>query len=309
MKTFATLTDDRLDAAVRRLDPASASLTPTEQHHADDLKARILMSGPDSNILGRPPGPGDELPSPKPRRRRLVLAGGAVVAVTAGLIAAPLFGDEERRPTAWSAVPTALSGGDARELGEGCLETTEKLISRPHSGEANGSFAPEQRRAMKVVVGERRGPYDFVILGNPAGFELTCLRHVTEQSPGASGSMFPLAAPAVTSISVSGHAQSIEGIKDGRFQRETATAVFGRVGADVTGVTLSTSAGPVTASVTNGWFAAVWPSTDPVDGDPYKDVTITLKLADETTTAPAAFDSFPGVDVPAELREPAPGAS
>lgn len=36
---------DRLDIAVRRLDPAVPQLTPGEQRRAEDLKNRILKSG------------------------------------------------------------------------------------------------------------------------------------------------------------------------------------------------------------------------------------------------------------------------
>lgn len=308
------LTGGRLDGAVRRLDPApTCALTDTEQHHADDLRARILGSVPDANIPGPPPPP-PEAPAPPPRRRRrLALAGGAVVAVTAGLLAAPLFGDEERRPAAWSATPTILPGDDARELGEDCLTTAERQFneSTGNRGPAgldfppDGSFEPEQRRSMTLAIGERRGPFDLVVLGNAAGYELTCSSHDGVDS-GAAWGTCPLLSPNTTSVSVGGSAESWEAVDDGRFRRETARTAFGPVGRDVTGVTLSTSVGPVTASVTNGWFAAVWPSADHVDGDPFKGVTITLTLADGTRTSPAAFASFPQRDVPPELLEPTP---
>ncbi|GGB86736.1 hypothetical protein N798_14020 [Knoellia flava TL1] len=300
------LTDERLDAAVARLDPSSPTLTASEQHHADDLRARILASAPDANVLGRPPVP---LPPSAARRRRTrwVLAGGAVAATTAALVIVPQLGDEATRPTAWSATPTALSRDDARELGEACLDTTQTLMSRPHST-AEGSFDPEQRRAMRVVVAERRGPYDAVVLGNAAGFNLTCLTFATDGwGPTVSGSQFPLVAPARDSASVGSDATSKEGLVDGRFRRETANIAYGRVGADVTGVELDTPAGRVTASVTHGWFAASWPSADPLDVDPMSTVRMTLTLADGRMTGPTAYDALPQRDVPAELQSsPAP---
>lgn len=320
MKTV-NLTDDRIDSALRRLDPASEVLTAAEQHHADDLKARILISAPDANILGRPPVPGDELPNPKPRRRRrLVLAGGAVVAVTAGLLAAPLFGDEERRPSAWSAVPTALPGDDARELGEKCMASAERTLGQPPPPPAGaeappeGSFAAEQRRAMRLVLGERRGPYDLVVLGNATGYELTCTfvdagTDTGADRPSIAGGAYPLRTPARSSVSVSGTAMTIAAepdaqVREGEPTRDESVAVaHGRLGADVRAVELSTPAGDVTATVTDGWFAATWPDWAGRSQDPFADVTVTLTLADGSRTAPVPYGSLPGRDIPPELLD------
>lgn len=317
MTSLDTLTDDRLDASLRRLDPASPVLSATEQHHADDLKARILMTAPDANILGRPPAPGDGLPVPTPqRRRRLTLAGGAVVAVSAALLAAPLFGDEERRPAAWSATPTALPGDDARELGEDCLATAERLHTDSNENRGpeelvfppDGSFEPEQRRSMKLVVGERRGPFDLIVLGNAAGYELECLSYDPDD-PVVSGGTYPLVAPSPTSVSVSGSAMGSPRTKDGRPGSDFLSVALGRVGEQVSGVTVSTPSREVTASVSNGWFVASWPEWVDRPNDPFKDVTITLTLADGTRTSPEAFASFPQRDVPPELLEPTPSSS
>lgn len=304
MTNLNSVTDDRLDAAVRRLDPAAAAgpgLSAAEQHRADDLRARILSTGPDENVLGRPP----TTPTPSPRgRRRWVLAGAAVVAVSAGLLVAPLFGDEERRPTAWSATPTALSNDTARELGERCLESVDRFMERPNQPPPEGSFTAEQRGAMRVVVAERRGPYDVVVLGNAAGYDLECTYMVGEEDPTAAGGPFPLITPSPSSVSVTGSGASTHRLVDGRSITETVSALYGRVGSDVSGVTLSTSAGDVTATVTNGWFAAVWPGTDPLDGDPFGKVTVTLTLADGTQAGPTAYKDLPQRDLPPELQEP-----
>ncbi|GAA4108004.1 hypothetical protein GCM10022415_00360 [Knoellia locipacati] len=298
MTTLDTRGSAQLDAAVRRLDPASPTLTDAQQRRALDLRERILASGPDANVLGRPP----QQPLPpaggsRRRRRRLVVAGGLVGAATAGVLVAPLLGDEPRE-AAWSATPTAMSADDARELGESCLDTAQRAIERPGSPPAQGSFAPEQRRAMRVVLGERRGPYEAVVLGNAAGYDLDCLS-VGSGVPVVSGGRYPMANPAVDGISLSGSAQSVEGADGAGAPGEMASTAFGRVGSQVTGVRLSTPAGPVTASVANGWFAAVWPGTDTIaKRDPFADVSVTLTLADGRTTGPTAYASFPQREVP-----------
>ncbi|PRY54109.1 hypothetical protein BCF74_12518 [Knoellia remsis] len=298
MTPTPTVSGHELDTLVRRLDPTSVGveLTAREARHRDDLKARILMSAAEST-------PTPQL-SPEPRRRtgrrRAVAAGLGVAAVTAaGLVVPQLFG-EERRPSAWSATPTALSADAAREAGEACLSATEKLVTRPNQPPPEGSFAPEQRRAMRVVVSERRGPYDLVVLANEAGFDLTCTSY-DGGDPMASGSRFPLTDPEATSVSVTGHAETFTSNGGPVAVTDGVTVVAGRVGAQVRGVTLLTPAGEVSASLSTGWFAASWPAWSNAPEDPFATVEISMTLADGTTTDPAPFASFPQRDVPAEL--------
>lgn len=309
-----SLTDDRLDAAVTRLDPAARTLTQAEQHRADDLKARLMTSEPDGNVLGRPSQPG---PARRRSRARWVALGAGLATVTAGLVLAPMFTDEEVRSTAWSATPTALSGDTARELGEQCLDAAEKGYARNRefgqSGgsaqEPDGSFDPDQRRAMRLVLGERRGPHDVVVMGNAAGYELTCSRHGDQGEPLASGGLYPLTTPAAASLSVTAQSEATERIRDGRFVRETLTIASGRVGRDIVGVRLDTPAGEVIATVRNGWFAASWPGSDPVDIGPLQDVTVTLVRDDGTTVGPIPFADLPGRDLPDGMIEDAPAPS
>lgn len=315
MKThlLRDLTDDRLDDAVRRLDPSTggSSLRAVEQHRADDLKARILSVGPDENVLGRPPQ------DPKPTRGRSglrwVLAGGAVVAVTAGLLAIPRFGagqghdgaTERTLPAASAVAPAGPATGvsdSAQKLGDKCVSDLKKFAGRP-PGKSVGSFSAKELDTMRVILGERHGEYDVVVLGNEAGYDAQCMYQVGGTEPSAKGGRFPLAEPPPTSVSVSLAAAMVDEMVDGKSVTISGAALYGRVGSQVVGVSVRTVQGEVAAPIRDGWFAAAWTDVDQDAG--HTKVAVTLTLADGRKVGPTAFSTFEQRKVPDTLFYPA----
>ncbi|KGN36171.1 hypothetical protein [Knoellia subterranea] len=320
MTNLNSVTDDRLDAAVRRLDPAATAgpgLSAAEQHRADDLRARILSTGPNENVLGRPPQ--DPTPTRGRPGLRWVLAGGAVVAVTAGLLAIPRFGAEQGddRPTAPAApaastshsasavvpaAPTTALSDVAQNLGDKCATDLKKFASRPPS-QAVGSFSAAQLDSMHTILGERHGAYDIVVLGNDAGYDAQCMYQVGGTEPSAKGGINPLETPSPSSVSVSLAGEITEGIVDGKFERKSGAALYGRVGSQVVGVSVRNFRGEVATTVRDGWFAAAW--TDLEQDPSHEKATVTLTLADGTKVGPTPFSDLAERSIPDTLFYPA----
>ena len=238
-----------ITAALRELDPAPATpLTEQEQRHADAQLARILTSPePDEGVAGaRPSRPG--------RRRVLVpaaLLATAVVGLSTFLGGGAAFAD-------WTATPTPLAPQTAVAAAATCR--------------AGMAMPPEISR---VLVGERRGGWTYVLLDGTAG-EGACLmpddlvgadvagdrearffgsydaEHVDPPEPAPDG--------LVETESMTGTVPL-----PGRLPLTTVDGLFvwvtGYAGSDVTRVVVDPPVGPdVVASLQDGRFAAWWPA-------------------------------------------------
>jgi hypothetical protein len=240
---------DRFDATLRELDPAATStLTEEERRRAGAVLAQILAAP-------APEPGGTEAGRPRGRRRRALvpaaLATAAVVALTTVLGGGSAFAD-------WSAVPTVLPAATAAAAATTCRSNLG--IGDP---------------GLRVVLGEQRGGWTYVLLDGPGG-EGACLMpdhmvgtsDATARRSGFFGTYDTeheeAPTPARDSIV---ETESMVGVVTvpGRLPLRTVDGLFtwttGYAGRDVARVTVDPPVGPdVVASLEGGRFSAWWPS-------------------------------------------------
>jgi hypothetical protein len=217
----------------------------------------------------------EEVATPSPRRKRryvLTGVGGGAVAVAAALVgllgpwATPAF-------AGWSAQPTAATSGELSTAETACASLAANLASAPGST-ASATLPP-------LTLSDVRGPYSLLVYGttSPAlcvlGNGVSSLHEdgatigqssaaskadgntVVQQSSGSEQFVTnPAAAtppaPGAAVVDVDNTAVSND---------QSFTVVEGSVGSLVSGATLVLSDGSsVVATVSNGLFAAWWPS-------------------------------------------------
>ena len=264
----------RTDAALRDLDPASAAtLTEAERQRADAMLARILAA----------PGHEPVRPEPaRPRRRR------GRVLVPVGLLAAAAV-----------AVPLTLTGGSAFASWTADPEPLSPSAAEAAAATCRSALDIRDQSA-RVVIGERRGGWTYVLLDGPDG-EGACLMPddlVGDNDVAARGSGFfgsydtdPMPAPTpardgiVETESAAG-AVTLPGRLGVGTIEGWFTWVTGYAGSDVTGVTVHPPVGPdVEASLEDGRFSAWWPAGEARGDNPGVGGawTYTVTLADGTT--------------------------
>lgn len=252
---------ETVEAELRRLAPTT---------HPDALaatRARVMATVHGSAGAAEvPTRTGDDSVVPLTKvsqRRRLSRRIGAVAAVAAvGIVGATLWPDSEAHwiPAAyasWSAVPEPVTPGDAEAQAEECR-------TQMRSGDPDGTVADSLRLDDLVpVVAERRGDWTYTLLtvedGGPHA-DVTCLGNLNTESPaptnagGGAGGIPPTPGPDQIQWFGAGW--------NGQW-----SDVWGYVGDDVARVTVTLSNSVVVdATVTNGYFAAWWPSV-PWKGD------------------------------------------
>jgi len=217
----------------------------------------------------------EEVATPSPRRKRryvLTGVGGGAVAVTAALVgllgpwATPAF-------AGWSAQPTVPTSGQLSAAETACAALAVNLAAAP------GSTAPATLPSLSLS--DVRGPYSLLVYGttNPAlcvlGNGISELHEdgatigqsaaaqkangntVVQQSSGSE--QFVTSPSATTSPAPGAAVVNIDNTAVSSGQK--FSVVEGSVGSQVSGATLLLSDGTsVVATVSNGAFAAWWPS-------------------------------------------------
>ena len=258
----------RTAAALRELDPAATTTLSDEgRRRADALLARVVAT-PDQEH--------DETDTAAPRRGRRVLLPVALVAATAVALSTALGGSAFAD---WTAKPATLPPASAAVAATTCRSALDVV-----------------GRVPRIVIGERRGGWTYVLLDGP-GEEGACL--LPDALVGTSGdatrtrrffgsydpeSPIPPTPPRdsiVETESMTG-AVSVPGRLPFRTVDGWFVWVTGYAGPDVTRVTVDPPMGPdVEASLHDGRFAAWWPAGDePGTGEAWG---YTLTLADGTT--------------------------
>ncbi len=265
--------DTMTTAALRDLDPAPTTvLTEAELERADATFARILTTPGDDPVPAEPD---------RPRRSRLLVPAGLIGA--AGATGAVLLLGGGSAFASWTPKPEPLTAAAATTAATTC----RAALAMPDQGE-------------RVVSAERRGGWTYVLVAGRQA-EAACLMPndlVGQQDPVDKSEGFfgtydpdPIAAPVVARDRIVETDSTVGSVSTpGRWPFTTDEGWFswvqGYVGSDVTGVTVHTPAGPdVEASVSNGRFAAWWPSARPSSEN--REVmgawTYTVTLADGST--------------------------
>ncbi len=180
----------------------------------------------------------------------------AAAAAVVGAVVLPNLG--ERTADAWTAVPQVVPRAQALAAAERCREAWAGPASE-------GSEFPDaaERAAMDLLLAERRGGYDLVVIGG-GGWLSECML-----DPDGEGALGALAPPDLSGTSESLPAEDVDlmsamtALTDDGY----VAAVFGRIGPDVMAVTLlPPDTEPVQATIQGGYFAAFWPASTPRAG-------------------------------------------
>lgn len=252
-------TDDRVEAALRTLDPA-ADLPPT--HRVDDERslAAILATDPhDPNTVALTPRRRSSI-----RRRALGVSAG-VAAATAAFVILPGTLDANQAYASWSEKPTSVSPSELTLAAEHCRDR----LSLPQRGVETLEEAQARWAATPAVLADRRGEWTYVLLAKRRGFEGYCMTQggsdfepfMTGRSivvDASSGEPFSGEEPAPAADEI-----AIMFLEDGSAEEGEYVATAGRLGENVASVIMLTEDGRrVLASVADGYFAAWWPMTD-----------------------------------------------
>lgn len=267
---------ETVEAELKRLAPAA---TDPDALAATRARVMALVHGTaDVHEDAAAMGDGKVVPVTRTsRRRRLSMRIGAAAAVAAaGIVGATLWPDSHASwiPAAyasWRAVPESVTPGDAEAQATACL-------ARMRLADPDGQVADALRFDDLVpVVAERRGDWTYTLLTAEAAGErasATCLLPLDPNSRemgsvGGSGGGIALT-PASDQILWSG------GGRGGQW-----SDTWGYVGDGVARVTVTLANGVlVDATVTNGYFAAWWPSVSSNDEHGQAPYTLTWYLKD-----------------------------
>lgn len=284
------------DAQLASLDPA---LTPKDLDVSHDAVAQAVLA----RITASPQEVDGVIPlKPAARRtgaRRAVLAACSVAAVGGLAVAAPSLLGGPTPAHAWTPVGSSLPTSEAEAAEEACLEGFWGFLP--------GRQGPD----LETYVAEQRGSWTLVYSSDEQAMtEQVCL--LRDGSPvGAAGQAPGPEAADPTSVAANDAHGSIGGL----FSTATESLRFstGVVGDDVVGVVLHTEAqGAVTATISQGHFAAWWPDRPVTETSENADTTpsfdrVTLALRDGTTRQ-LGVDEFTGLSLES-LTTPDSGGS
>lgn len=233
-----------LETTLRSLDPADPLAAATSHRALADLH-RILATDPSAGSLqparaGRPPA------------RRLVVAGAALAAVCAGIVALPSLTGGDQAFASWTPAPADVSSQQRSQAAEGC---------RRMQAEGAGADYAAQLSSARPAVAERRGAWTTVVLAGPGGFSAMCI--TDDSSPffardaiGSVGAPDDHAPPGLREL----NAISL-GV--GTLAAGDLSLAAGAAGADVAGVVYRSPVhGEVAATLADGHFALWLPGDE-----------------------------------------------
>ena len=290
---FAPL-DPELERRLRELDPAADDLTADQRVRRDALLEEILGgAGTSTPDAGAPRGSTGVVPLAERRARRrrtltrrvVPLVGAA--ALTGVLVVGNLPGQGGEAYATWTQEPTPLTGETLATASDACVRSARDSV--PADDIDLG--------ALRTVLAEQRGAYTLVALAAENGSTFECFAtirhpdHIGAMSGSVSDGTVVDPALAPESVEIPG-----AGITEGPEGAMAFTS--GRVGREVTAVTLHGEDVEVRASVANGHMAAWWPVAEVPAGGTLPPVRIDVTLADGTVRR----------DVPTGLLSETPAA-
>ncbi|MEL4504241.1 hypothetical protein AAEX63_03590 [Luteococcus sp. H138] len=267
------MNDHDLDHTLRTLDIAD-----TELSEAQLTRKQALLDG-----LLEENSPVVSLDARRVRRSRAVRW--LLPAAAAAAIAVPLTlwgGPAATRSTAyasWTASGRHIGPDTARTISEACRENVRENLANSAAG-SDTTLSPD---ALRTVVTEQRGDFLFVAMAAPDGSTQQCFltaSHPTRVEGAAGGwaskdSLPPVVlGPHQVETQTGGQASGAEG---------DLAFTMGRVGKDITAVTIHIAGRDVEATVSNGHFAAWWPAPELAPNSPKPTETYDVTLANGRT--------------------------
>ncbi len=188
---------------------------------------------------------------------RWLIPAAAAAALVGAFALSGLPGDEPAYAS-WTPDPTPVSGEVLTRAEAACRQGMAD--SARHVDELPAELRPITRpEEMQTVVAERRGNYLFLAMAAENGSTQQCFFDADKPSRphGMTGGAATASTPPPTVLAPG----ELEGSGGGASSGPEGVYEFavGRVGSDVTGVTVTADGKDVRATVTNGYFAAWWP--------------------------------------------------
>lgn len=209
-------------------------------------------------------------------RRAFTLAGAVAAAATVGVVgvvAVATLIPSGGAFASWQPVPTQATAEQSLEQAEDCAQSWE-------DGPTNAITSSD------VFLAERRGEGSLTIMKKGAAV-IECID--VDGGP-ASWMMLTTLDGQPISTSPTGAEVVVDSVGATGEDVNQYTTLVGRVGPDVTGVSVTASDGTaVVASVSSGWFVAWWPGADGADPES-RPVTVTAG----TTTAEYVLSDLTG---------------
>lgn len=304
MTTESALSDRQLDAALRALDAADDRLDADQLRRKDALLDDLLAGRPHA---GDPAGPAREraaddalasrvetaaIDSPgtlapvvelRGRRLRRVARWMLPAAAAAGLVGALTLGGQGDRPAyaSWTPTPTPVTGATLTGAERACRAAMAEQQS--HMDELPAQLRPTTRpETARTVVAERRGDYLFLAMATADGSTAECFfdADAPDRVEGMTGSASTSASPPPVTLRGAQFEAPGAGMSSG--PEGTYAFTQGRVGPDVAGLTLRTEGRTVQATVSDGHFAAWWPSAAKPGAGAMPDIAYDVRRADGT---------------------------
>lgn len=247
-----------LDDRLRTIDPAR---DVDDSLASGDRAQRTLTRIVDSEASPRGP-----LVTRRTSRRWYVAA---AAAAASALVLVPVPGGSGTAYAGWVATARPATPAEQRTQGSACLA----MHADPGAGD-------EVHHYTVSLVEMRGGDYAYTVLAGADGFEATCLHRTTPGPLQGFGFGGPL------TQDPSQRAIVTNSVREGDLETDdTLFEVTGKVGTDVTAVTIHAPGVDVHATVAGGRFAAWWPgesSSSLLDrlrpaGPPDPDVTLTYQ--------------------------------
>ena len=311
---FDPAIDPELERAIRELDPADAELSAAQldrkaalldailadtshpQHtahtaHAGASVAPLLATGgpvgPGGPAASTRPGGRDDAARPGSRTRRRVrwlLPAAAAAVLTGALVISNSLGGDQSAYATWTQDPQPLTGKTLERAEAACLDQA-KQFAAPVRGVPQDIQPTVDLDSIRTVTAEQRGQYLFVTMATDNGSTVQCFFDAAnpDRATAAGGGVSTASSPELTPLA----ADAVDILGPGMMGGPEGGFAFltGRVGADVTGITLHSEGQTVEATVDNGYTAAWWPyeiSTDAIERggglDPI--ITVDVHLAD-----------------------------
>ncbi|MFX0539112.1 hypothetical protein ACQBAT_14380 [Ornithinimicrobium sp. Y1847] len=287
-------TRDQLETTLRTMDPADPAVPELSPRARADLDL-ILSTRRDDSPEPRhrtAQGHGTDTHAPgegalltrrgrHPRWRTALVAAAAIAVAGVGIglpaVTAPAY-------AGWEAVPTGVDVPGTQRAGDECRAMWENSGAEESPGISPASD-------LRVALTESRGPFTFTVMRGPEGQFADCLLSGGWSGRASTGGGGTSPAPPTPDPEPTGIDLAMAGAVGGERTRLFGlvdvgeagihTYAYGRVGHDVTALTLHTPRGPVQASLQAGLWAGWWPSE--VDHLGLAPLPATITLRDGTT--------------------------
>lgn len=244
------MTTDTLQTLLTRHDPARQLTPPSSTGQVlEDILGGRRTTSTDARLR-------------RPRTRMVRLAAAGVVA--SSTLTVTVLGGGQQAYAGWTAYPAGLSLGEDSVVTQQCQRWAANSTTQ----------APTQ-----PVLSERRGDDALALLRGRDGLLIVCHQHLVPGEPVGGSSETRMTEDPSPDGLISDRGSAFANDEGSPIVR----TVTGRVGSDVTAVTVHTrEQGDVTATVRNGYFAAWWPgeSFEPTAGPLPMQFSFTAVLGD-----------------------------